>query len=334
MARQGTAGVAESVELAVVTRNGFVESRHIGSAIVLSSEGEAIVSLGNPSAKVFARSALKPLQSLALHTAGLSLDDDEERAMSLASHGGSPEHIAIVQRMLQAGGLSDADLQCPVDWPLDSAAKVRLIAGGGRPSSVAHCCSGKHAAMLRTCAINGWLTDGYLSPEHEVQQAIRDTVQRFTGESPEPIAVDGCGAPTFALSLAGIARAYRRMATANADSPFPLHRQAALLLESARRHPWVVEAEGRGDSALIAGLGCFAKFGAEGVSVIAAPDGTVAVVKILDGTLRAARLVAVELLVQTGAISREALDAMLPALRTSVTGGFEVVGHVEVSFQS
>ena len=45
---RGTAGVDESVELAVLERSGFVESRHIGSAVVLDATGEAALSVGSP----------------------------------------------------------------------------------------------------------------------------------------------------------------------------------------------------------------------------------------------------------------------------------------------
>lgn len=332
--RSETFAHEEAQELARVTRGGFVESRHAGSAVVLTGEGDVAAALGNPDAKVLARSAAKPLQSLALHTAGLHLDSDEERAISLASHGGSSDHIALVSSILQSGGLTASDLLCPEGWPLDARAKRQAVASGEAPSRIAHCCSGKHAAMLRTCAINGWMTHDYLSPDHDVQRVIRETVQRFTGEAPEPIVVDGCGAPTFALSLTGIARAYRRMATASIDSPFPLHRQAAQLLRSARAHPWVVESDGRGDSLLMRELGVFAKFGAEGISVVAAPDGSVAAVKILDGTLRAARLVAVELLVQAGSLTRDAVNSVLPSMGLEVSGGGQTVGQVEVAFSS
>lgn len=324
----GTFSVADSVELAVVTRGGFVESRHAGSAVVLSPEGEALVSLGSPESRFYTRSALKPLQSLTMHSLGLTLDTDEERAISLASHNGTPEHVAIVMRMLAAGRLTPDALQCPADWPMGGTDKLRLAASGGIPAAIHHCCSGKHAAMLRTCQINGWSLDTYLDPSHPLQQAIKETVQRFTGEIPNPISIDGCGAPTHAITLTGLARGIRRMATAELNSPFPLHRQAASLIASARKNGWVVCGAHSGDTVLIDKLGVFSKFGAEGSVVVATPDGHVAVVKILDGSQRALHVVAAELLAQVGAISRDELDRTLPQLRLSVFGGGQQVGAV------
>ena len=46
-APSGTIAVADAVELAVVERSGFVESRHAGAAIVLDPEGVIQLSLGD-----------------------------------------------------------------------------------------------------------------------------------------------------------------------------------------------------------------------------------------------------------------------------------------------
>ena len=47
-------------------------------------------------------------------------------------------------------------------------------------------CSGKHAAMLLTCVVNGWDTATYRAPDHPLQQAIAATFAELTGE---PVAV-------------------------------------------------------------------------------------------------------------------------------------------------
>jgi L-asparaginase II len=80
---------------------------------------------------------------------------------------------------------------------------------GLRKARVAMSCSGKHAAMLLTCAVNDWPTEGYLDPDHPVQRQILAAV----AEAAEPVAevaVDGCGAPLAALSLGRLARACGR----------------------------------------------------------------------------------------------------------------------------
>lgn len=328
---QGTATHAESAALAVVTRGDFVESRHAGSAVVLAPSGDTVISMGAPDAPFFTRSALKPVQSLAMHANGLQLANDAERALSLASHDGLKRHAEVVWRMLSSAGITDKALLCPPSWPSNASEARRHASRGGSRERMLHCCSGKHAAMLRTCLVNDWDLATYLSPDHPLQVAITDTVQRFSGEVPY-VSVDGCGAPTHAISLSGLARAVRRMATSDAGSPFPLHRSAYELLRSARAEGWAVCGPGTGDTVLIESLGVFSKLGAEGSIVVATPDGYVVVVKTLDGSQRPLHLIAGELLVRAGAISEEAFEQVIPSLNIRTSGGGAPVGEIRVAF--
>src|SRR5690606_29262805 len=50
-----TLTVQDAVELAVVERNGFVESRHAGAAVVLSAAGEVVGRYGNTDALILPR---------------------------------------------------------------------------------------------------------------------------------------------------------------------------------------------------------------------------------------------------------------------------------------
>ena len=67
---------------------------------------------------------------------------------------------------------------------------------------------------------------------------------------------------------------------------------------------WAIDGPGRANTVVIDRLGVFAKLGAEGVMVMAAPDGTTVALKVLDGSLRAATIVALRLLVDAGAVDR------------------------------
>lgn len=330
-ASRGTAQIAESVELAQVIRGDFVESRHAGSAVVLDPSGEIILSLGSPDTPFYTRSALKPLQTLAMQANGLELTSDAERVISMASHYGSRKHGEIVWRMLAAGGLNDQALKCPADWPLGRREASEHASRGGKRERLLHCCSGKHAAMLRTCQASGWDLATYAHEDHPLQQAIKETVQRFTGEVPH-VSVDGCGVPTHAVTLTGFARAIRRMATSEPSSPFPVHRNAYELFRATRENGWIIAGHGSGDTTLIDGLGVFSKFGAEGSVVVAAPDGTTVAVKMLDGSGRGVHLVAAELLKRVGAISEDRVEAVKEHLNLRISGGGAPVGMIEVAF--
>lgn len=330
----GTFAVSEAVELAVTTRGGFVESRHAGAAIVLSAEGKTLLSLGNPNATVLTRSSLKPLQSFAMHDAGLELADDMQRALSLASHSGTGAHVAIVQQMLNDAGLAETHLLCPPDLPADVESMHRVLRNGDGANPIYMCCSGKHAAMLATCVTNGWSIADYTHSSHPLQQHIQQTVQRLTGEPVAAVTVDGCGAPVLGLSLTGLARGYRRMATAGADSPFPSNRLMAALLRAGRTYPHLVEGPAGQDTIVMQHAPVFAKFGAEGVCVMAATDGTVAAVKMLDGSSRASRIVTLSLLAYAGAVTKQQFAAAMKALPLEVKGGGRRVGEILVSIPS
>lgn len=317
----------DSVELAIVTRGGFIESRHLGSAAVVDADGELLLSLGDVRTPVFPRSTLKFVQALASLEAGARLDG-EHLAIACASHVGTPLHIALVRDVLGRAGLDESALQCPATWPADRACRDSLIRSGEPSAKVYMECSGKHAGFLAACSAAGWPVESYLHPDHPLQKLIRESLARFAGEQVSTTSVDGCGAPIHAISLAGLARAMSRFATSQASSPFGIFRNAAKIWQATLQHPWTIAGNGRPDSVVIEELGVLAKTGAEGVLVLVAPDGTSVALKALDGSTRAIMLPGLQLLVATGAVDPARAEAVLPKLRLGITGGGQTVGGI------
>ena len=81
----------QHVPLAVQTRDGLVESVHYGSVIATAADGQILLTAGEPLAPFYPRSALKPLQAVAMVRAGLDLPDDL-LALAAASHSGAASH--------------------------------------------------------------------------------------------------------------------------------------------------------------------------------------------------------------------------------------------------
>lgn len=247
----------------------------------LAADGSVALAVGKPDEPVFPRSSNKPLQAVAMVEAGLDLDG-ELLALASASHSGEPFHLDGARRILAAAGLDESALQTRPELPVDERTKQAYVAAGGSPSPLAMNCSGKHAAMLATCVANHWPTGTYRDPDHPLQVAVRRTVERLAGEQVAAVGVDGCGAPLFALSLTGLARAFAAIATAPAGSPE--HRVATAI----RRHPEWLGGTGRDVTRLVAGVpGLIAKDGAEGVYAAGLPDGRAVALKIDDGASRA-----------------------------------------------
>lgn len=312
-----------SVELALLQRSGMVESRHLGAAVVVAADGTVLREFGDSGALIYPRSSLKPLQAVAVLRSGVRLDG-EQLVLATASHAGTPDHQRVVGDMLAHSGLSEDDLACPPDWPSDPwAAAVARTSGGRR--RLAMNCSGKHAAFLLSCVHNGWSRADYLDPLHPLQRSIAATVEEFTGATIGHLGTDGCGAPLFGISLLGLATAISKLSQGREEA-------TALLAAAIRKHPWAIDGPGRANTVVIEQLGLVAKLGAEGVNVMAAPDGTTVAVKMLDGSGRATTLVALELLASVGAV--DAGNARRVARETAepVLGAGEPVGEFRVAF--
>lgn len=266
--------------LVEVVRNGTIESVHRGRVAVTNPDGGLSRSLGAVFAPMYPRSSSKPLQAVGMVRAGLDLPP-ELLALVCASHSGEPFHVEGVRQILAAAGLREDDLQTPPDWPADADAARDVIRAGGGPVPITMNCSGKHAGMLATAVRNGWPTASYRDPDHPVQLAILQTIDDLAGEQAGLLAVDGCGAPLYAFSLYGLARAFGRLAAATDGAE-------ARVADAIRRHPENVSGSNRDELALHQAIpGLVGKAGAEAVYAVGLPDGTGIAVKISDGSPRA-----------------------------------------------
>jgi L-asparaginase II len=305
--------------IAEYVRSGFVEGRHYGSIVALGPAGDIAFAVGDPNPPIFPRSANKPLQAVGMLRAGLDLDG-ELLALAAASHSGQPFHLDGVRRILTRAGLTETALQTPPDYPLDEQAQRDWVRLGGQPARIAMNCSGKHAAMLATCVAAGWPTATYREADHPLQIRLRQTMEELAGEPVAAVGVDGCGAALFALSLCGLARAFRRIVLAAPGTP---ERRVA---DAMRAHPEYVGGAGRDVTALMIGVpGLLAKDGAEGVYAVALDDGRAVALKVDDGGKRARQPVMVAALRRLG-LAAPVLDelATLPVL-----GGGKRVGAVQ-----
>ena len=247
-----------------VTRGDIVESRHLAHAVVVR-DGEVAESWGDADLVAFVRSAAKPLQALPLVPYGLP---QEELAIACASHEARPDQLVAVRALLARADASTDDLEC----------------GAEHGSRLRHNCSGKHAGFLFLCCVRGWETEGYRLPAHPLQQEIRALVAEWIGRPQETIAtaVDGCGVPTFALTLAEMARLFADLARGESAD-------ARSVVEAMIAHPDLVGGPHAVDTRVMRALpGAVAKRGAEGVICVGLPDGAGVALKVEDGAHRAA----------------------------------------------
>ncbi|MFM1926844.1 MAG: hypothetical protein RLZ06_420 [Actinomycetota bacterium] len=303
------------VEVAVLERDSIIESRHRGIAALTDAEGKLIDQLGSAKRLIYPRSAVKPMQVVAMRRAGLKLSG-AELAICAGSHQATPAHIKLVESILAGAGLTESDLQCPLAWPGNPFARAEATA----ESRIAFNCSGKHAGFLAASVIAGWPAESYLDAEHPLQISIREVLEEFSGEKILHSSVDGCGAPLHTITVEGLARAIGKVAATEPE-----------IVEAMLENPWAV-GDTKSMDALVMQHGMIAKIGAEGVFVIGLTSGHGVAVKIADGSLRSAALVAIALLHRNGLIADATYVELKTALAVHSLGGDKVLGELKVAF--
>ncbi len=275
----------------VVTRGDSVEAVHRVHAAAVEPSGRLVARAREAAWVSHWRSCAKPFQAMPFADAG-GFDalgwGDEQVALSCASHGGEPEHVALAAAMLASLGLGERDLACGPHEPLTARGAEVLRASGAAPTRLHNNCSGKHAAMLARAKTAGWSTADYHRADHEVQKGCLASVSRWTGLAEDDIgrAVDGCGVVEYSLPLRGMATSYARLGQAASDGdPGPRR-----VLGAMGAYPFLVGGTDRFDTILIEETGgrVVSKVGAEGVhTAVCLEQGVGVAVKVEDGAARA-----------------------------------------------
>lgn len=278
-----------------VNRSSLVESAHAGAIVVRDANGDVLVSVGDVDRPVFPRSAIKALQAIPLVESGAAEAfgfDNRQLAVMCASHGGEPEHVALVADILTKIDVSTEALACGPHWPLCEQAS-RILAGQRcEPTALHNNCSGKHAGMLALAVHAGMDIADYEHSTHPVQRLIAVTLADMTDAriTEDMCATDGCSVPTWGLPLSSIALAMARLASGEGLDRNRA-RACAQLRNACMVEPWFVAGSGRFCTDVMQSFEgrVFLKEGAEGVYCGAIPDSGLGIaLKIKDGAKRAA----------------------------------------------
>lgn len=309
-----------------ITRGDLIESRHRVSVAVAGAGGDIIFAAGDVERLIFPRSAIKPIQALALIESGAAEQfgiSGAEIALACASHTGSDRHVVTVRDWLGRLGLAERDLECGAHWPFDNKAANALVLRGLEPSTVHNNCSGKHAGFLTLARQIGVETAGYIRIDHPVQIRVRAALELFAGArlTDAPTGIDGCGIPVHGMPLTALAIAIARLADP-ANLPDRWHIAAGRVRAAMAAEPEMVAGRGRFATNVIAATEgrALVKPGAEGVSVAALPGrGLGIALKAEDGATRAAEAAMGHMLVRleiiTADAARELADQLQPRIR-------------------
>jgi len=311
--------------LVEVIRGSRIESLHRGAVAVADTDAAVVFSRGDIDVPVYPRSAVKALQALVLVESGgadRSGLDNEALALACASHGGEPDHVATVERMLARAGLDATTLQCGAHWPSHQPSAHVLSRTGQMPSALHNNCSGKHAGFLCAACAMGVAHKDYIAPTHPVQRAVKSVIEDLAGTaiSDDRAAVDGCSVPTWALPLRDLARAFARFGSGQG---LARERAAAArrLRASCAAKPWFVAGTGRFCTHVMEHFGerVFVKTGAEGMFCAALPEqGLGIAIKCDDGAGRAAEVVTAALIARFAEPDAKGLDLLECRMRPSL----------------
>ncbi|MBC6440729.1 MAG: asparaginase [Rhodospirillales bacterium] len=293
-----------------VIRGNTTESRHAGVAVVCDARGTVMWSLGDPGLVMFPRSAIKPIQSaLVMAESGAMQAFDvspQELALACASHAGDPIHTDPVRTWLSRIGLEPSNLECGPQDPRTRDVLRDLLRAGCEAGREHNNCSGKHTGFLTICRHMGVDPAGYPDADHPAQAAVCRTMAEMcdTDHATADLGTDGCGVPSIAMPLVGLATGMARLADPSGLSHGRAQACRAIVAAMAA-HPLMIAGAGRTCSVLNrAGKGRFVvKGGAEGVYAAAWPGkGWGIALKIADGAGRAAEVAVIHVLRHIGAI--------------------------------
>jgi len=297
--------MTQPVPMAELWRGPFLESVHLGHAVVCDDTGQVVQAWGDPSAVILPRSSCKMVQALPLIESGaadafgLGVD---QLALACASHKGAAIHTDRVKAWLAGLGLGDDDFRCGPQVPSDRPARDEMIKTDASPCQWHNNCSGKHSGFL---TLNKHLGGGadYIDPAHPVQHAVRAAFEDTTGEDTPGFGIDGCSAPNFATTVHGLARAMAQFASAGDDNL--RGRAQRRLIEAMTAYPELVAGEGRACTELMRAMNgrVAIKTGAEAVFVAIIPEKRMGVaLKIADGSTRGSECAITAILAHLGVL--------------------------------
>lgn len=339
-----------AVPLMKITRGSIVESLHRGFIAAVDAEGQTIARLGDIETPTWYRSAAKPFQTIPIIASGAAAHwnlTPKELAVIAASHNGEDIHLETVNSILNKIGLGEEDLLCGAHAPFDETAATQLRIEGQAPNQRHNNCSGKHSGMLAFAKFLSQPTTNYISPSHPIQQQILKVVAEFAEVSTDAvaIAIDGCSAPVFGVSILAMARSYARLVGArhtNVESTWVA--AAEQVVDAMTEFPEMVGGScGRLDTDLMRATNgqIVSKVGAEGVQLLGVrpcrqyPSGLGIAIKIEDGDTRRARdPVVIETLRQLGVLSDDQIAALSAYTSKAVFNHRQIqVGEIRACFK-
>ena len=317
-------------KLVSISRSGHIESEHFGCGAIVDSDGKILKEWGDSSQLIFPRSALKPIQSLNLYKDGY-IDKvnltEKQIAFSTSSHFAEDIHQELIKDWLKNLNLDESMLACGEDWPWQLHNKFKAYDKYKKRRKIFHNCSGKHCAHLAVSVERDLPINNYNSQLHPLQKELFDLIENLSEFKINQIGVDGCTLPNPMLPINKFG--YLLAKFTDYKKIDNLGSVAKKIFEACVNEPdYAGGAES--DNSLLTKLfnkRVFFKNGAEGVFVAIIPEKKISiVVKILDGSARAAATAIAGMISELDLIDKSKLEACLN--RTISNSIDQTVGNI------
>ena len=302
-------------KLVSISRSGHIESEHFGCGAIVDSDGKILKEWGDSSQLIFPRSALKPIQSLNLYKDGY-IDKvnltEKQIAFSTSSHFAEDIHQELIKDWLKNLNLDESMLACGEDWPWQLHNKFKAYDKYKKRRKIFHNCSGKHCAHLAVSVERDLPINNYNSQLHPLQKELFDLIENLSEFKINQIGVDGCTLPNPMLPIDKFG--YLLAKFTDYKKIDNLGSVAKKIFEACVNEPdYAGGAES--DNSLLTKLfnkRVFFKNGAEGVFLAIIPEKKISiVVKILDGSARAAATAITGMISELDLIDKSKLETYL-----------------------
>ena len=265
-------------------RDGLIEEFHEGF-IYKFSDGKP-----NDETPYYLRSCAKPLQATILSELAPDLTE-EELALCCGSHAGEECHIKVGRQILNKYNIDEKLLKCGIHSPLSRSMQDKMLLKNEKPSEIHNNCSGKHIGFLVVCKINNWDMQTYDNPNHPLQIAIKNKINKMCEVSKDyPITTDGCGVPILSMPLYNMLIGYINLL------------QYDKIINSIKHNPYIFGGENRLDTEIIEhSKNIIAKVGAGGLCIVLNLKKRDAfIIKINDCSMEARRFAVLETINKLG----------------------------------
>ena len=316
-------------KLVTISRSGYIESEHFGCGAIVDSDGKILKEWGDSSQLIFPRSALKPIQSLNLYKDGY-IDKvnltEKQIAFSTSSHFAEDIHQELINDWLKNLNLDESMLACGEDWPWQLHNKFKAYEKYKNRRKIFHNCSGKHCAHLAVSVERDLPINNYNSQLHPLQKELFNLIENLSEFKINQIGVDGCTLPNPMLPINKFG--YLLAKFTDYKKIDNLGTIAKKIFESCVNEPDYAGGADSDNSLLtkLFNKRVFFKNGAEGVFVAIIPEKKISiVVKILDGSARAASTAIAGMISELDLIDKSKLETYLN--RTILNSIDQTVGN-------